>query len=467
MRVNLHPPFDEIGALAALFDVTPVSVGTPQPLVGGIATDSREVAAGDLFVAISGMRASGDAFFPEVLSRGAAALLVAEGMCAPKGDYWLLRVQDVKKALLSAARGAAERRGATRIGIGGSSGKTTVKEAVAAMLGTAYSVEKSEGNYNSDIGLSLSLLSMKGADFSVCELGISHKGEMAELSRALAPKLTVLTSIGTAHIGNFASFEELAAEKISIVAGQGEEDTLLAFESIPRALLEGLPVRVLTVGRGARANVRAREVRFEKSGVFATVAGLGRTLAGLSFSQPSSAGLSTLLFATAVGFHFGLTDTEIKRGLFLAGEHTPRARVFAHGGFLLIDDTYNASPEAMVTALELLCYRGAGRTLVAVLGDMEELGEAAPALHEAVGECAARVGVTKLYFIGSRAEDYRRGALLGGADPEKIHVFQKGEGEALAAALLRDAPRGAAILFKASRKLSLDRVLEAVLLYKR
>ena len=462
MRVNLHPPFDEIGALAALFGVTPVPVGTPPSLVGGIATDSREVAAGDLFVALSGMHTSGDAFFPDALARGAAALLMREDMCAPKGNYWLFSVRDTRKALLLAAQEAAEQRGATRIGIGGSAGKTTVKEAVAAMLGTAYSVEKSEGNYNSDIGLSLSLLSMKGADFSVCELGISHKGEMAELSRALAPKLTVLTSIGTAHIGNFESFEELAAEKISIVAGQGEEDTLLAHESISSALLEKLPLRVLTVGRGAGANVRAREVRFEKSGVFATVAGLGRTLAGLSFSQPSSAGLSTLLFATAVGFQFGLTDAEIKRGLLLAGETTPRARVLEHSGFLLIDDTYNASPEAMVTALELLCYRGAGRALVAVLGDMEELGEAAPALHEAVGECAARVGVAKLYFIGNRAGDYRRGALLGGAAPLHIHVFKKDEGEALAAALLQDVPRGAAILFKASRKLSLDRVLWAV-----
>ncbi len=462
MRVTLHPPFDEIGALAALFGATPVCVGTPPPLVCGIATDSREVETGDMFVALKGARASGAAFFPVALSRGAAALLMTEGMCAPKGNYWLLSVRDTRKALLSAAQGAAQQRGATRIGVGGSSGKTTVKEAVAAMLGTTYSVEKSEGNYNSDVGLSLSLLSMKGADFSVCELGISHRGEMAELSRALAPKLTVLTSIGTAHIGNFASFEELAAEKLSIVAGQGEGDTLLAHESIPSALLDTLPLRVLTVGRGTRADVRATDVRFEKSGVFATVAGLGRTLCGLSFSQPSSAGLSTLLFATAVGFEFGLTDTEIKKGLLSAGESTPRARVIEESGFLLIDDTYNASPEAMVTALELLCYKGAGRALVAVLGDMEELGEAAPALHEAVGECAARVGVAKLYFIGNRAGDYWRGALLGRADPQGIHIFEKGEEEALAATLLRDAPKGAAILFKASRKSSLDRVLQEV-----
>ncbi len=460
MRVALATPMRSVERLAAVLGIKAIKHGTPCPQLVGIATDSREVMAGDLFVALQGTRCHGNDFAAEAVSRGAAAIL-CEGVLPPlAGSYWLLQVGSATAALLTLAGARRALTKASVIAISGSTGKTTAKEIVAAVLGACGRVEKSGGNFNSSIGMPLSLLSMEEAAYFVLELGINHAGEMEPMARALSPHLAILTNVGSAHIGHFEDSRALLAEKMKICSGQTAADTLLLADSIPRAAWQGVTPRVLTVGVGESADVRALHVRHSKAGTVADVAFASRLISQLSWQVPGSIGTSCLGFGAAVGMLYGVNDKEIKEGLSAAAAKLPRMRQIRIADRTVIDDTYNASPEAMVAALETLLYIGGAQPRAAVLGDMGELGAHAAALHDAVGECAAHSGICQLFAYGTHAHQIAQGARRGGMREESVHAFDFGEEAALISAILHLVPRGGVILFKASRRTALERVIE-------
>ena len=457
MRVNLASPLCSIDILAEALGAKILPVGTPCAKVGGIATHAQEVCRGDLFLAVRGKQTSGVRYIGEALSGGAAAVLSDTAMTPPAGSYWWLQVEDIDRALLSAAAYWRRRFGARVIAVAGSSGKTTVKELLAALLSEKYTVRYSEGNYNSSIGMPLALLSMERADVAVLELGINAVGEMEAMSRALAPNVALLTNVGSAHVGQFSGFEELLAEKRSVTRGLVGDGLLLLPESIP--FLKGIAPYVWRVGVGGSAEVRAEDIRYGSFGTLATVSVEGRRALSLAWPVAGRIGLSCLLFAAAVGVLFGLDDAEIIRGVARAAENTPRMRRILCGERVLIDDTYNASPEAMLLALEGLSYMAGGRPIAAVLGDMHELGDKRQLYHETVGMLAAGSNPSGLYLYGESALDYARGAHRAGLAEERIHIFGRGEEAALAAHLASTLPPSVTVLFKASRRAALDRVV--------
>lgn len=458
MRVALAPPLCEVAVLAEALGASITPVGTPRARVRGIATHAGECQAGDLFLAMRGKRLAGTAFVAEALARGAGAILTDTAFPPPVGSYWLLSVADIGAALLHAAAYWRQRLGARVIAVAGSTGKTTVKEMIAALLLEKYTVCKSTENYNSGVGMPLSLLSMSQCAYAVLELGINARGEMAALSRALSPDIAVLTNVGSAHVGHFRDGQELLAEKLSLAEGVSASGWLVLPETLPVG--KGLAPHVLRTGVGRGADVLAAGVRYGSFGTLATVSSAQLSVPELCWPVAGRAGLSCLLFAVAVGRLAAMDAAEIRAGVARAAAETPRMRRAMLGERILIDDTYNASPEAMLSALEGLAYTAAGRPMAAVLGDMGELGEKSRLYHETVGMLAAGADPCGLYFYGDFAEAYATGARRAGLPDERIRIFRKEEGRELAECLLTTLPRNAAVLFKASHSTALDRVVK-------
>ncbi len=458
MRVNLTAEFSDIGVLAEALGARLTPIGTPRGRIVGVATHAGECRLGDLFLAMRGKRVSGTAFAGEALARGAGAILADTPFPPPKGSYWLLQVPDVGASLLRAAALRRKALSARVIAVAGSTGKTTVKELAAAVLSEKYTVAKSEGNYNSGVGMPLTLLSMDDCDYAVLEIGINGCGEMAPLSRVLSPHVALLTNVGSAHVGNFPDRQALLAEKLAVAEGLAEGGRLIVPEFLP--IGKGLAPHVWRLGVGEQADVVATAVRYGPFGTVATVKVGGMTLSDLSWPLAGRVGLSCLLFAVAVGAVGGMDEAEIRRGVARAARDTPRMRPIVCGERLLIDDTYNASPEAMLSALEALSYMGQGRPLAAVLGDMGELGEKSRLYHETVGMLAAGGDPAGLYFFGDAANDYARGAGQAGLSPERVHIFKRGEAEALVTCLVKTLPKNATVLFKASHSVALCEVVK-------
>ena len=241
MRIELQAACRTPWILGELFGVKPVRIGNAPDCIGAMATDSREVQKGDLFVALKGEHADGHVYIERALQAGARGVLCERGKARFAGTYWLFECESVQNTLLQAAHLWRERCGAVVIAVTGSAGKTTTKEAIAAVLGNA---PHNEGNYNSMVGMPLSVLSFPPSDFWVCELGINHVGEMEAMSRALAPDISVITNVGSAHIGHFGDAFTLFREKASVCCGMKQGGSLLVPFSLKQMLLPMVACRV-------------------------------------------------------------------------------------------------------------------------------------------------------------------------------------------------------------------------------
>ncbi|MBR7112527.1 MAG: UDP-N-acetylmuramoyl-tripeptide--D-alanyl-D-alanine ligase [Clostridia bacterium] len=457
MRVALSSPIQDVDVISSALGITPQRVGEVQDKIEGIATDHREIKPGDMFLALRGKYRNGCDFVGDALQKGAVAVL-SEGAAFPGENYWHFQVKSTEKALLSLAAARRRLSSATVVAISGSTGKTTLKELIASLLSEIGSVQKSEGNFNSNIGLPLSLLGMQEADFFVLEIGINHVGEMEPLSVMLKPDLAVLTNVGTAHIGNFESRDVLLKEKLKIVSGLSEDGILLLGDGIETSSLASLPQRVLTAGMREDADFKLQNQENGSFGIIADLTVGMRTQKGLSWPVPGSIGASLVALGGAVSALLGLSSEQIKNGFARAARVTPRMRMRDIGPIRVIDDSYNASPEAMAASLEALRYLG-GENTAALLGDMGELGSFASCLHNAVGECAAKSHISHLFLYGDFAKDMAEGAIQGGMTPHCVFAYAFGQERMLANKILKTLPRGTTLLCKASRKTALERVM--------
>jgi len=424
MRVELAAPMNEVLTMAEGMRASLRCIGRPSCYLKGITNDSREVRPGDVFVALQGTRQNGNAFLREAIGRGASALIVNGAYVLPEGNYWLFHVAHTGAALLSAAALRREESRARVIAVSGSAGKTTVKETLAAVLASdGCSVSKSGGNYNSTVGMPLSLLGMAEADYFVSELGINRPGEMAPMSAVLRPHIAVLTNVGTAHLGNFRNMGEVIAEKLQIAAGQAEKDVLLlpGELEIPRA--RHFAPRVLRFGMHEQADFRAVNICMNEKGTVADIKCKERVIKNLVWHVPGSIGVSVLTIAAAIGILEGKSDEAVRRGLEAAKLASPRMRLISVGSRTFLDDTYNASPEAVKAAIETARLLAARRPLVAVLGDMLELGELTVPLHNAAGAFAAAHGVRQIFAYGQYAAAIAEGAHAAGMPTSSVFCF--------------------------------------------
>lgn len=442
---------------------------------GSVSIDSRRVGPGALFVAIRGPRHDAHRFLADTVRAGAVALLVEPGAFAAAGGaralpvpaappVAVIGVPDTTAALAALAAGHRRRFAGPVIAITGSNGKTTTKEMTAAILAVRAPCLKTEGNLNNQFGLPLTLLRLAPEHHAaVVEIGMNHPGEIAPLAAVAAPTVGVVTNVGTAHIEHLGSQEGIACEKGALFAALGPDAVAVANADDPRVLaqLARTRARPLRFGRSRDADVRAEHERaLEDGGVGFELVTPGGRLAvrvhGVGTVQAINA-----LAAAAGALAAGAALEEVATGL--AAWRPPAGRLqrlALADGVTVLDDSYNANPQSMEVALRsLAALAGTGRRL-AVLGDMGELGDAAPAAHRGAGRLAAELRLDGLFALGEHAGEVAAGAIEAGLAPARVFA---GKDPAELAARLREALHaGDRVLVKGSRSMRMERIVQAL-----
>jgi UDP-N-acetylmuramoyl-tripeptide--D-alanyl-D-alanine ligase len=422
--------------------------------IRGVTTDSRRVAAGDLFVALAGERFDGHDHVVEALHRGAAAALVAREIpdAAPHPQ---LVVDDTRSALGRLAAHWREKFPIPLVALTGSNGKTTVKEMITAILavhaGGRAHVLATQGNLNNDIGMPLTLLQLRaGHRFAVIEMGMNHEGEIDYLTRIARPAVAVVNNAQRAHVGILGSVEAIARAKGEIYAGLGPAGVAVVndddvFASYWRGLNRGR--RVVSFGFSPEADVR---------GAVTPEGWRIATNSGAFTYAPRVRGehnLRNAMAACAAACALDVPVEAMRAGLAeFAGVPGRLQRRRGPGTSLVIDDSYNANPESMRAALRVLAEERARK--VFVMGDMGELGAMSGALHAEIGTHAREAGVDALLAIG---EASRAAVAAFGAGARHFDDI-----EALREAARAEAAAGAAILVKGSRFMQMERVADAL-----
>jgi UDP-N-acetylmuramoyl-tripeptide--D-alanyl-D-alanine ligase len=439
-----------------------------RPIRGG-AVDSRVVEPGNFFVALPGDRTDGHHFLADAVAAGAAAVLVSrpvdEAALRAMGDASIVRVADTLLGLQAIAATWRARFDPLVVGITGSLAKTSTKDATAAVLAAALPTLKSEGNANNEIGLPLTLLRLGPVHrAAVLEMGMYVGGEIATLARLARPEIGVVTSIAPVHQERAGSLDAIERAKAELVEALPEDGTAVLNADDERVRLFGSRTRasVIRYGFAADADVTADRVvaRGLRGMTFDLVARAPqRTRFAVEIAALGRHSVQNALAAAAVGLLAGIPDEAIAAGLATgwASASAHRGAIVEAPGLTILDDTYNASPPAVLAALEVLASLP-GRP-VAVLGEMLELGDAHAASHRVVGEAAGR-GVTELVVVGDGARGIADGAVAAGLVASHVHrVSDRAAAIEVLRAILRP---GDAVLVKASRGAALESIVDAL-----
>jgi len=437
-----------------------VAVGDPQRWWQGAALDSRRVAGGELFFALAGRREDGHAWIDHALERGAAGAVVARLPAPPRGT--LIQVDDPYDGLHALTRAVRRQVPERLVAVTGSVGKTTTKELLALCLGRRYRVAASPGNLNNLYGFPLALLGIPdGTQWMVAEMGMSTPGELGAIARLGEPDAVVLTGVRPAHLEGLGSLEAVAEAKAEILAGLRPGGLLVANADDPwvvriAARWEG-PVRWF--GRGATAAVRAVDVTADPRGPgsrFRLVAPEGE--AAVTLPLHGLYNVDNALAAAACATACGVPVVEAAAALAEARPLRGRGELRTlPRGITLVDDSYNASPDAVERALEGAAALS-GHRRWAVLGEMLELGDAAAAYHREAGVRAAALGFSPVVAVGEGARPLAEAARQAGA--EAVWLASAEEAAAWAAQRLA---AGDVVLVKGSRGIGLEAVVEALI----
>jgi UDP-N-acetylmuramoyl-tripeptide--D-alanyl-D-alanine ligase len=434
----------------------------PQTRVtGSVEFDSRKVTPGGLFVAIPGALVDGNDFAADAVERGAVASIVSREVPVPS-----IVVADSVAALAVLAAAVVRRLPSTTVvGITGSSGKTSTKDLVAQLLTRLGATVAPPGSFNNELGHPYTVLrASPDTRFLVLETSARGVGHIRHLTEIAPPRIGVVLNVGSAHLGEFGSRETIARSKGELVEALPSDGAAIlnADDPLVAAMATRTAARVVTFGEAARADVRAVDIGLDELGraSFALVTRDGRVDVALRLVGRHHVG--NALAAAAVAVECGMPLPEVADALSAA---TPASRwrmevTERPDGVLVINDAYNANPESMRAALEALAAVARGRRSYAVLGEMAELGPAAPAEHEALGRFAAVLGVSTVVAVGEAARLIQQGAALEGSWGGESRWVPDGDA---AIALLRSRLRpGDAVLVKASRAASLERVALAI-----
>ena len=381
--------------------------GDGAAVVTGVTTDSRAASDGQLFIPLTGERFDGHAYIDGALSAGAAGCLTARVPEAMQPGKFYIQVADTRLALKALAAWYRSRFTLPVVQITGSAGKTTTKEMVAAVLSRRYDTLKTQANFNNDIGTPLTLLGLAPQhQAAVIETGMNHFGEIRYLGEMVRPDIAVITNVGDAHIENLGNtrqgilqakceiFENLAPDGIAVLNG---DDPLLDTVTLPQTILR--------CGRGEGCSVRVTDVDDRGIEGIACTVTTAKASYRLATASPGGFMIYPMAMAAAIGEALGLTGEEITAGVAAYVPTGSRMHIIRlPEGRLLIDDCYNANPQAMTEALRLLAVTQTRRR-AAVLGDMGELGELTVSAHRAIGALTGELHLDSVIAIGEKARD--------------------------------------------------------------
>ena len=412
----------------------------------GANNDTRIIQPGQMFIVLQGAR-DGHDFIPMAMEKGAAAVL-----CSRKvGDHPAIYVEDPRIALGLIAKAELDRIGCKRVGVTGSVGKSTTKEMIASVLEAGFKVSKTPANHNNDIGMPMAVLSMDAdTEIAVLEMGMNHFREIAYLSEIAKPDVGVIINVGTMHIEYLGSREGIRKAKMEIVEGMpAEGQLLLNGDNDLLRNLEEIPAQPITYfGTDEGCALRATDI-CQEPGLLTFAVAAGEKVFPVEMALEGAHFVSDALAAIAVGMKMGVSVERIQAALAAFQNMAGRQEIFEKNGYTIIKDCYNAGPESMAAALNVLAGRK-GRK-IAVLGDMLELGDCAPAEHEKLGALAAEKA--DLIFAYGPNAGYVAAGSKGKALTFDDHAV-------LAEALKAAAKSGDVILFKGSRGMHMEYSLE-------
>lgn len=421
--------------------------------IQAVTIDSREMPQNALYVAIKGDRFDGHDFCAAAVENGAAAI-VGEQELHLAVPY--IRVKSTRQALLDIAKlHRNHHKGVKAIGLTGSVGKTTTKEMTYAVLSAQYETVKTEGNLNNEIGMPKTLFRIDDStEAAVIEMGMNHFGEIARMTAACQPDAAIITNIGVSHIEFLGSRDGILQAKTEILEGMqtgaplilnGDDDKLWGYENPDYNLIYfGID--------NQNADVRAADIREQNGETAFTVCFDGKTQA-VCVPTVGKHNVYDALAAFAAGLVFEIPPEKIAAGLKNFAPAGMRQRIREVQGITVIEDCYNASPDSQKAALNVLCATKAKRK-IAVLGDMLELGNFSETAHRTVGEYAAEKQVDLLYCYGQNA------AFIADAAKNTVKTLHFTDKSVLFDALLSEIRAGDAVLFKASRGMALEEVIE-------
>ena len=426
-------------------------------LVTGASVDSRKVCGGELFFALQG-RTDGADFAPEAYLRGAVAAVASRPLPVPT-----VVVEDPLVALQELARWSLKRMNSPRVvGVTGTVGKTTVKDALEAILrSSGRRVSATAGNFNNEIGLPLTVLAAdERTEVLVLEMGATHKGDIAHLCHIAPPEVGVLTAVSPVHLDSFGSLEDLAAAKGELALALPDTGTLVSPAGVPEAATgrgRNFAQRI-TFGRGPEANLYATEISEQESGLsFELHVRDGLEERSVEVKTPvfGTHLVEPLLAAIGGARALGLSPEECAGGLARLRRTGLRGEVYRlRNDVFVYDDSYNASPAAVAAVLRygMEGARRQDRRFVAILGGMFELGAGAREYHREAGALAGEVGVDLLVCVGEEARWYAEGF------PGKVLFYE--DAEAAAEGVEGELRGGDYVVVKGSRGVGLERLTQ-------
>ncbi|MFW6081689.1 MAG: UDP-N-acetylmuramoyl-tripeptide--D-alanyl-D-alanine ligase, partial [Desulfosalsimonas sp.] len=435
-------------------------------IFSGVAIDSRKIRPAEIFVAIAGQRYDGHDFLSGVVDAGVRCVIVQQNRVNVlpisqwrTGKVACIAVDDTVSALGAMAAYQRSRAGIVVAAVTGSNGKTTTKEMTAAVLGRRYKVLATPGNFNNEIGLPLTLLQLR-ADHqaAVVELGMNHPGEIRRLSAICRPDIGVITNIGPAHLAGLGSIDAVAEAKSEILENinPGGTAVINADDDYGQWLASRTDRRVVFYGCNRTAEIRAEEIEQVEKGVCFKLVLPGESV-NVTLGVRWRFMVYNALAAAAVGYLMDVAPENISAGLAEFRPVSGRMAVYrTSAGAYIIDDTYNANPGSMKTAIASLAALSDRKRGILVAGDMLELGDAAAEMHEDIGRQAAGAGINRLYLAGEFASRVAFGARSAGMKGGDVFVGAK---EDIVKDLEQRLEPGDWILVKGSRSTGMDEIV--------
>ena len=436
-----------------------VLIGNGDTVITDVQYDSRAVKEGTLFAAIKGEKVDGHKFIKECFAKGAAAVFT-ENEVPENSTGCYIEVENSRLALQKLAGYYRSKRNVRLIGITGSVGKTSTKEMIAAGLSKGFDVMKTQGNKNSQIGLPMTMFEIEEHnEIAVIEMGMSEFGEMDRLADIARPNIAVMTNIGVAHIENLGTQENILKEKFRITKYFDKDGILFlnGDDGLLKSLHGKQEFKTVTFGLNKDNDYYADEIKTEG---FNTkfVCCFGGKRVELNIPALGEHSVKNALAAFAVGTHLGLDEKTIQSGLMTYKNAPMRQQIHEMKDFILIDDSYNSSPEAAKVSLNVLKSVAKGKT-IAVLADMLELGEKSGSEHYGVGKHLAELGIDTLIAVGELSRNTAKGAEENGC--KEVVMFEN-NGQAYEY-LKKMIEKECAVLVKGSRGMHTDEIVKKVL----
>ncbi len=432
-------------------------------VVNQVSIDTRTLQSGALFVAITGERFDGHDFIVQAMDYGAALVLVEEGKAVPEHIPAIF----VENTLGALGRLAAEYRALFNIpviAVTGSVGKTSTKEMVASILSSKFKVHKTKGNFNNEIGLPLSVLEMEeDHQVAVYEMGMRGFHEISLLSRIVKPDIAIITNIGISHIERLGTRQNILKAKLEILDGMSKHGTVVlnGDDELLSGLRGLLPQKTLFYGINEEQDIWAYDLMSKGEQGVSFGVRTPKNEMSLFVPAPGMHNVHNALAGIAAAQVLGMSEQEIETGLLSFSGERMRLSIVDKAGIKFINDSYNAAPSSIKAALDVLCDIGRDMRKWAVLGDMMELGDWTEEAHRDIGKYVSSLGIDYLVGIGSYAKWYIQGAEEGHPMRTITKLFETTEQAKPYIETLMQ--KGDALLFKGSRKMKLDLLIQELI----